>query len=376
MASFKKLPSGWQYRVSYKEGSQYKTKSGNGFTTKKEAKMAADKIEAQFHKGFSVNTGEQIFSEYFREWFELYRKGKNSLDNDRDIDRAVRFAEKTLVDIKIKDLTREKYQQILNDYGETKSTASVSKRHIYMKACIQDLIQDGAIYKDPTYKITVKGKIKQKDDTLKYLNYNETSMLIKELNIGLQPTYISRHIILFGIATGCRFSEIVGMTWDCIDFKNKAVTINKSWDYKDFNDFSATKNYSSNRTITIDDNTLKILKYLKLKQSEFFLNKPFNNDKNLVFIDQHLKIISNNAVNKTLKKYCKKINANEITCHGLRHTHASILLYEGVNIKYVSRRLGHSDIVTTLGTYQHVIDEMEQKESLTVNITMDKMYAR
>ena len=63
-----------------------------------------------------------------------------------------------------------------------------------------------------------------------------------------------------------------------------------------------------------------------------------------------------------------------MTCHGLRHTHASIMLYKGINIKYVSRRLGHKDIVTTLQTYQHILDEMEQKESNAVNEVMKQMY--
>lgn len=71
---------------------------------------------------------------------------------------------------------------------------------------------------------------------------------------------------------------------------------------------------------------------------------------------------------------CKKAKIKEITCHGLRHTHASMLLFKGVNIKYVSRRLGHKDIVTTLQTYSHIMDEMEQKESRQVDITMKELY--
>lgn len=57
------------------------------------------------------------------------------------------------------------------------------------------------------------------------------------------------------------------------------------------------------------------------------------------------------------------IGIKPITCYGLRHTHASMLLYKGMNIKYVSRHLGHKDIVTTFQTYSHILDEMEQKES-------------
>jgi integrase len=87
-----------------------------------------------------------------------------------------------------------------------------------------------------------------------------------------------------------------------------------------------------------------------------------------------MEIVSNNAINKTLKKLCERMEANEITCHSLRHNHASMLLYKGVNIKYLSRRLGHKDIVTTLQTYSHVLDEMKQKESRQVDVTMEEIY--
>ena len=64
MASIKKLKSGWQYRVSYKDkDGRYKTKSGNGFSTKKEAQLAASEIEARYSKGYSLKEGEKLFNE-------------------------------------------------------------------------------------------------------------------------------------------------------------------------------------------------------------------------------------------------------------------------------------------------------------------------
>nr|WP_241433293.1 tyrosine-type recombinase/integrase [Listeria grandensis] len=63
-----------------------------------------------------------------------------------------------------------------------------------------------------------------------------------------------------------------------------------------------------------------------------------------------------------------------MTSHGLRHSHASILLYRGINIKYISRRLDHKDIITTLQIYSHIIDELEQKESRLVDDVMEQLY--
>ena len=374
MASIQKTKSGWRYRVSYKENGKYKTKTKGGFRTKKECELAAAELERKLNQGYDVSASEQLFSEYIRNWYEVFRKGKKSEDNDNDIRRTVEFVEKYFPGVRLKDLNRTMYQEALNKYGETRSTASVKKHHTYMRACLREAMAEGIILRDPTFGAVAKGKKDPKNEELKYLDFDEAKKLIQLTKMNLQPRYISRYIILFALATGARFSEILGLTWDCVDFENGTVTINKTWDHLYKNDFDNTKNYASKRTITIDTQTLKLLRELKVKQTELALKTGLRNERNLVFVNTKFELVSNNAVNKTLRSLCRKAGIKEITCHGLRHTHASMLLYQGVNIKYISRRLGHTDIVTTLQRYSHIIDEMEQKESRVVDETMKQLY--
>jgi integrase len=374
LASIQKLKNGWRYRVSYKEGDTYKTKTKGGFRTKKEAEIVAAELEKKLHVGQDINAGDQLFSDYMRNWFELYKKGKYSLEHERNIERSVRLVEEHFPGIKIKDITRDMYQTFLNSIGTNLATDTVKKRHVYIRSCIKDAIEDGVISKDPTYKAIVKGQKSEKLEELKFLHFDEVKRLVTETKKDLKPKYISRYIILFAVATGARFSEIAGMTWDAVDFKNKTITINKTWDFKDTQDFNDTKNYASKRTITIDNDTVEMLKELRIEQNKMAIQSGLRNTKNLCFINDKMQLVSNNAVNKVLKKLCNKIGANEMTCHSLRHTHASILLYKGVNIKYLSRRLGHKDIVITLQTYSHILDEMEQKESRQVDVTMEEIY--
>jgi integrase len=375
MASIQKLDSGWRYRVSYKDGDKYKTKTQGGFRTKKECELAAAELEKKYSKGYDINAADQLFSEYMRNWFEVYKKGKYSKWHELNIERSVKLVEKHFVGVRLKDLTRDMYQRFINEISPHYATETVKKRHTYIKACLRDAIEDGVITKDPTYKAIVKGQIEAQPEEEKYLDFDEVKRLVEETKKDLRIRYISRYVILFAIATGARFSEIMGLTWDCVDFKNKTITINKAWDFTDKKDFGDTKNYASKRTITIDQNTCDILEKLKNEQIKKALTTGLRNKKNLCFVDTTMKLVSNNAVNKTLKSLCKKANISKITCHGLRHTHGSILLYNGVNIKYISRRLGHKDIVTTLQRYSHVLDEMEQKESRQVDDTMTVLYS-
>ena len=70
----------------------------------------------------------------------------------------------------------------------------------------------------------------------------------------------------------------------------------------------------------------------------------------------------NSTVNDLLEKYCTEIGIPVISIHGLRHTHASLLLYEGVSIPSVSQRLGHANTTTTEKTYLHIIQELENQD--------------
>ena len=95
-----------------------------------------------------------------------------------------------------------------------------------------------------------------------------------------------------------------------------------------------TKTASSNRKIKLDDHTINMLKEYKQQ----------NKDRHptFVFSDSNRNHASNSAVNKALKKACQRAGIKKITFHSLRHTHCSILLFQGINIHYISKRHGKS----------------------------------
>ncbi|EDN8810085.1 tyrosine-type recombinase/integrase [Listeria monocytogenes] len=360
MASIVKRGNTWQYRVSYKDSEgNYRTKSRGGFSKKKEAILAASEIEKIINFGQDLSIGDMLFATYFQQWFEVYKQGKKGLANDYHYKLAIKFAEKYFPATTLKNLNKAAYQSAINKFAETHTKATVQKRHTYMKACLTAAQQEGIIQKNPAWGIQVFGKVETKKEEEKFISEEE----LKEITsyISDRKRSLSHYLILIGIATGARFSELTGLTWDCV--KEESIIINKSWDNTFKKDFSDTKNKSSNRIITIDKETNRLFKEIKL----LLPNVP--NEKNLVFLN-HKKgtPISNNAVNKVLKHACLQVGIDApITFHALRHTHGSLLLYKGVNIKYISKRLGHADISTTLQIYSHVLNELEQKESSVVD---------
>ncbi len=127
------------------------------------------------------------------------------------------------------------------------------------------------------------------------------------------------------------------------------LIINKTWNYKDGGGFSPTKNESSNRKIQIDWQTAmqfaELIKELPEDKPIFAFNKVYNS-----------------TINDILARHCRKMEIPIISIHGLRHTHASILLFAGVSIASVAHRLGHSSMTTTQKTYLHIIQELENAD--------------
>lgn len=363
MASFRKRGKTWQYRVTYVDGNgERKELSKSGYSTKGEAKVAADKVEYELNSGIAIERGEMLFVDYYKEWIETYKIGAYSLETDRFYNDAVRVVEKYFKDVRLKDISRESYQRFLNDYSDGRAKETVRKAHTKVGAPLRDAFHNGHIPLNPAYNPTIRGAEGVRESE-KFLHESEAKAVTQELLNGIRLDYVSRYMLILQFATGMRISEVMAITFKDLDFLRNRVDINKSWDYKFNQGFHPTKNREE-RNITVDKQTMKIIR-------EFYdhqLSKKIVDSKGRLFANKG-KTPSINAINKTLRRACKRAGVKEVTSHALRHTHASILILKGVSIAYISKRLGHKNISITSDTYSHVLDELEAKnESETMDI--------
>lgn len=117
------------------------------------------------------------------------------------------------------------------------------------------------------------------------------------------------------------------------------------------------------REIAIDPSTIKVLKQWKKIQREELLILGYNsmNSEQLIFHSNKNKLLQPGKTRKWILQVQQKYNLNEITTHGLRHTHCSLLFEAGATIKEVQDRLGHSDIKTTMNIYAHVTENAKEE---------------
>lgn len=288
----------------------------------------------------------KLFVDYYEQWIKVYKEGAVRKVTMNKYYLTLSWLRKLAPKLKTSELTRTYYQQLLNDYAEHHERQTTMDFHHQLKGAILDAVDEGILSNDPTRKAIIKGK-KPKDKKIKYLNQFQLQTLLANLNLsnGINADWL----ILIIAKTGLRFSEAIGLTPKDFDFEHQTISVNKTWDYKGNGGFQQTKNKSSIRKIPIDWRTVTQFSGL-LKDTQD--DKP-------IFVDGKM---YNSTINGKFNRHCKKLNLPVISIHGLRHTHASLLLFAGVSIASVARRLGHSSMTTTQKTYLHIIHELENKD--------------
>lgn len=289
---------------------------------------------------------ETLFSEYYKQWIDVYKKGAIREATMSKYLMSHKWVEKLVPELKVSELTRTAYQQLLNDYAEHHERQTTLDFHHQLKGAILDAVDEGLIERDPTRKAIIKGKT-PKAKKIKYLNQFELHTLLKNLELKDEVNW--DWFILLVAKTGMRFSEALAITPEDFDFAHQTLSVSKTWDYKGEGGFLPTKNKSSVRKIQIDWQIV-------VQFSELVKGLPKNEP---IFIT---KKTYNSTVNDVLTRHCKACDIPVISIHGLRHTHASLLLFAGVSIASVARRLGHASMTTTQKTYLHIIQELENKD--------------
>lgn len=361
MASYRKLKSGWKVIISKRDSSgQLKQVSKNGFETKNEAKLYAAKIESQENGVFNLKK-DTPFSRYFFEWWKTFKEPKLSDISNARYKNISSLLKEYFGDSQISKIDRITYQKFINEYGKSRSKETVYKLNSIIRACVRSAIQDEIITKDFTYNVEVAYKTEKRD--IEYLNLDELKRLTTVTLAKLNPNFTSRYMILVGIYTGARIGEISALTWKDINFTDRTISINKSWDYMYKTGFKKTKSNASNRTIRVNKKLLDILEQLKQNNSE------------MIFENQYKTIPTPTSINKTLKKLlCEaKIDKPSFHFHSLRHSQVAYLLFKGVDLYAISKRLGHSDMTITAKKYAYLIDEYKQRSDNQIESLLDEL---
>ncbi|MFC5793490.1 tyrosine-type recombinase/integrase [Thalassorhabdus alkalitolerans] len=346
------------------ETGQRKTTTRRNFRTKKEAQVAASKLEQEIASGLFLQNDSLTFKEVFNQWYENHSKTikvstKKRIESMFNKHILPRFGK-----LKIKDITRPYCQEMINDIAH--SIASVNDIKIQANQVFKYAIKMDILLKNPLDHVTIPKQAKElvhESSDREERNYWKKEEIKKFLTITNQELSLRDHVLFhLLIYTGARKGELLALTWDDIDFEAGSLRLSKTLFYSQGQHlFQTSKTKDSKRLISLSTQTLSLLKKWQIQQKEENLAWGNRNKDDIVFTRDEGTPLRSAYLNEKLNIIIKKHTLHRITIHGLRHTHASLLFEAGASIKEVQERLGHSDIKMTMNIYTHVTDHLKEQ---------------
>lgn len=240
------------------------------------------------------------------------------------------------------------------------SSKTVLEHHRLLHSMLQQAVYWQMIPYNPASRVRPP---KAKNPSINFYDDVQTIALIKALE---SEELKFRVIILLTIFTGLRRGEVLGLELQDVDLKNSSITVRQASQYVSSIGIYTKdpKTETSNRVIRIPDSITKLLKDYKRKQSKkrLKLGDKWQNT-NRLFVQWNGSPMHPDTITKWFRQFLEDKNLPHITFHGLRHTHATLLIAQGLDVRTVSNRLGHAQTSTTLNIYAHAFARIDREAS-------------
>ena len=296
-----------------------------------------------------------LYKDYLEQWFSTKRNsiGIQTAKVYKDFLHGKIIPE--LGNYTISKLSIIQLQSFIDKLSEKGlSSATVKKTYEIIRNSLEHAVDFELISKNPAIKVKLP-KANKKEMTV--WNEEEVNRFLKVAKE--DPLYIVFHLALM---TGMRQGEILGLRWKDVDLEKSLLSIKQTLSHDGKLFINGAKTKSSLRTINLSEITMRSLKSRKIMISKEKLSfGPVYEDFDLIACTKHGTPLNPANVRRTFNRLIKLADVPQIRFHDLRHTHATLLLAKGINVKVISERLGHSNIKVTLDTYSHVLPTMQEE---------------
>lgn len=338
---------------------------------KTQAKKLQKEVEREFEE--ELNTPKEtvqskgasiLFGEYMKSWLNnikssveptTYASYKNKVETISEYFNALGI---TLDALKKSDI-KEFYQHLVAERGIKAQT--VKRYHANIHKALNEAVELELIQINPADKMKMD---KSEQFISSYYNQQELEQLFEVA----KGSIIELHILLASYY-GLRREEVCGLKWSAIDLEKHTITISHTVTHCNVDGKYAlvkknrTKNTSSYRTLPLIPELEKLLLKRKYQQEQdkAKFGNTYKNKDGYILVDEEGKLILPDRVTKTFRNLLKDNGLKKIRFHDLRHSCASLLLANGVNMKEIQAYLGHSNWNTTANTYSHLESSTKEK---------------
>ena len=354
-----------------------KTKTVHG--SKKDAEIELAKFVADVQNGMVIEGKSLKFSEFTEIWKRDYGSKELAPSTYK---RYVRMLETRLLPYfghfyinKIKPTDIMQFYDLLgrdtqlvrkkgNNGSKTLkplSSKTILEHHRLLRAMLHKAVYWQIIISNPAERVQPP---KTKKPKRKYYDDDQCKVLLENLSQLNEEQIKYKTAIILTIFTGVRLGELMGLEWNDVNFRDGIISINRSSQYlADKGVFTKVpKTESSIREVAIPDFVISLLDEYKLwYEDQKSLYGELWTNSNRLFVQNDGKPMHPSTISKWFVKYIEQIGLPVINFHGLRHTNATLLISQNIDVAVVAARLGHAQITTTFNFYVHPIISHNRK---------------
>ena len=331
--------------------------------TQEEVRKKLSKIATEIDNRTYVKPSKQTLGEWLDIWLDTYvAYSVKPYTEDSYREACENHIKPSLGSVRLEELNAPQIQQLYNKLIRQKglSAKSVKNVHGVLHRALNQAVKIGSLRNNPSDACDLP-KVYQKE-----IVPLEQEEIMKFLN-AIQGNKFE-YIYLVTLFTGMRQGEVLGLTWDCVDFNANTLYINKqlqkSKKVGGAYQLVPTKN-SKARLITVAPSVMTVLKRQKSKQAQMQLlaGAIWKNKDNLVFTNEQGRHLTHVTVYKNFKKIVCELGLEKTRFHDLRHSYAVAAIENGDDIKTVQNNLGHATAAFTLNIYAHTTQKMRQESA-------------
>ena len=329
--------------------------------TQKEVRLALSKIVSEMDSGTYAEPSKMKVSQWLDEWLASYTMNSKPATRSAYEEHIRVHIKPSLGDIPLKQLSTRDIQQLYTNLLKERELSPKTVRNIHgvLHRTLEQAKLLGYIRVNPADAAVTPRVEKKQVETLDAEDIGKFLAAIR----GTKYEYP----LFVAVFTGLRQGELLGLTWDCVDFEHGMLLINKQHNRvkgdTEFR-FASLKNDKA-RVLTVADEVIDVLKLQKQRQESWAaaLGNGWENPDNLVFTTEFGRYINNKILYQNFKRIAKNLGKPGLRFHDLRHTYAVNSLRAGDDIKTVQENLGHATASFTLSTYAHATPGMKRESA-------------
>lgn len=347
--------------------------------TKKEVQEQMDKAKRDFQLGLYVDADKITVAEHIEDYMRVkkpdiepatYRKYKYFFSKIRPVLGGLRLRQLTYQRLNL-------FWEHLDEQGLGRNT--IAGIATFLRSCLNDAVAKKLIPHNPAQ---LAAKRTPKYDEARFLNQEEiAAFLAAAEGERLEDLFIAL------LHTGLRPGEMLGLPWNHVNLKEKTLKVRQALHEQDGKlRIGDVKTKAARRTVSLSAAAVEAFQRQRKRQlkERLALGEKWQNTHNLVFTNTLGGFLRRTTIAKkpierkdkpkihagALHRIAGKAGIEGITLHTFRHTHASLLIFQGIDIKTVSRRLGHENIRITLQTYGHLLPGQDERAAAAMDEIM------